>query len=298
MERQRAIAIDGMAFEGPTEPNIPGMIQEAEGRYLFWLAGQQRNDGDIVEVGSWLGKSAYYLASGAGKSIDCYDDFVWRFSFGRKSGIRLRLGESFQEIFDTNLAGFSVRSHKTHISDLDLSGRSIALLHLDAPKRTREIVQTLKAARKSLVPNVSVVVAQDYKHQMSHDVAMVFEQLSDYLEPLHSVVGTPTVAFVVRKEIPESPLNIEQLHGGSLSAGRLEAMWKSICSKLPQEDQSRIQQGLPFLMADRGYARHAMRLVKETPIDRDFVKRVVRKPGGWRRYWPVLVGTAVFGAAR
>jgi len=49
---------------------IPGMTDLNEGKILFVLAALQRVSGDIVEVGSWQGKSSSFLA----KSLQISDN--------------------------------------------------------------------------------------------------------------------------------------------------------------------------------------------------------------------------------
>lgn len=44
--------------------SIPGMITRAEGELLFYLTTFSEGKGDILEIGSWLGRSSTYLAKG------------------------------------------------------------------------------------------------------------------------------------------------------------------------------------------------------------------------------------------
>src|SRR5262245_37306529 len=67
----------------PPLPPVPGMVTDAECRYLYWLASTHyRGRGAVVEVGTWLGRSTLHLAAGlrdAGfpEALDCYDQYVW-----------------------------------------------------------------------------------------------------------------------------------------------------------------------------------------------------------------------------
>jgi predicted O-methyltransferase YrrM len=42
---------------------IPGMVAPRHGEALFWMAYSSPVDGDVVEVGSWQGRSTCYLAA-------------------------------------------------------------------------------------------------------------------------------------------------------------------------------------------------------------------------------------------
>lgn len=56
----------------------PGYLHPLEGRFLYWLASQVPVDGQVVEVGSFKGKSSGFLAAGlsAGARLACVD--TWR----------------------------------------------------------------------------------------------------------------------------------------------------------------------------------------------------------------------------
>jgi predicted O-methyltransferase YrrM len=56
----RSLNISDQHFE---MKDVPGMISDESGKYLFTLAFGQSLAGDIVEIGSWQGKSTIYLAN-------------------------------------------------------------------------------------------------------------------------------------------------------------------------------------------------------------------------------------------
>src|SRR6185369_14134011 len=82
-ERQRPRFSDFSDVKLPSLPDVPGMISEAEGRYLYWLTSQTYTGrGTVVEVGTWLGRSTIHLAAGlrdAGHpdALHCFDQFLW-----------------------------------------------------------------------------------------------------------------------------------------------------------------------------------------------------------------------------
>lgn len=68
--------------------DVPGMISEEEKRYYAWLAKSYAGEGEIVELGPWLGCSTFYILEGLkqnhrfkDKRLHVYDDFVWRSSW-------------------------------------------------------------------------------------------------------------------------------------------------------------------------------------------------------------------------
>src|SRR5437867_2429820 len=57
---------------------LPGYLHPSEGALLYWLAGRIPAGGQVLEVGSFKGKSAAYLAAGLrarGATLHCVD--VW-----------------------------------------------------------------------------------------------------------------------------------------------------------------------------------------------------------------------------
>ena len=78
----KAKAVHGLlrAFvKPPTELfGKPGYLHHLEGRLLYWLASHVPADGQVVEVGSFKGKSSGFLAAGltVGARLTCVD--TWR----------------------------------------------------------------------------------------------------------------------------------------------------------------------------------------------------------------------------
>jgi len=68
------------------DARIPGMISEEEKKYYKWLGQFYAGEGEIVELGPWLGCSTYYILQGLKqnsnfynkKQLHVFDDFVWR----------------------------------------------------------------------------------------------------------------------------------------------------------------------------------------------------------------------------
>lgn len=63
---------------------IPGMLTESEKKYYLYISRFVAAEGKVVEVGTWLGMSTFFVATGLkanprfdGK-LHCFDDFVWR----------------------------------------------------------------------------------------------------------------------------------------------------------------------------------------------------------------------------
>jgi predicted O-methyltransferase YrrM len=104
---------------------VPGYLHPLEGRFLHWLAGRVPAGGTALEVGSFKGKSAGFIASGLrpGARLVCVD--TWN-----NDAMPYDQREDVKGIFDANtrpyadrvstLRGSSVEVAKTFRGSLDL----------------------------------------------------------------------------------------------------------------------------------------------------------------------------------
>ncbi len=91
------------------ESGIPGMLTAEECKYYAYIGRFFSGQGAVVEVGSWLGRSTYYIVQSlltnprfAGRKLYVFDDFIWRdFMVQFYSGVdKPKTGESFKYLFD------------------------------------------------------------------------------------------------------------------------------------------------------------------------------------------------------
>src|SRR5262245_49516528 len=163
LEERRRRPFDPLSVDLPVLPQVPGMIREEEGRYLYWLTSRAyAGAGAVVEVGSWLGRSTIHLAAGlrdAGyhDALHCFDQFSWRRSHGLKAPLPLSKGEDFQPYFERNVRPVcpSVRVTKTAIRDLSWDGGPVEILFLDAPKTLPDLSSILAVFGPHLMPGLS-----------------------------------------------------------------------------------------------------------------------------------------------
>ena len=249
----------------PFRDEIPGMVGKAECQYLYWLAGERGNQpGAIAEVGSWLGRSAWHMASGAQRTVHCFDNFIWKKEFANKAGFEHEPGTCYQHLFEKNTKDTEAVAHKVEIGDLQWRLGDINLLHVDSAKHTREVSQLLTAVRNHLVPG-SVIVFQDYCHELSFELPFAIAVLKDYLKPLHCP-GGGTVSFEVVKQLPADALRLEQLSQASFERDEWIEIWAMNKAKFDGYVNERLNSGLAFLMADRGYHWHAFKHILSSTL--------------------------------
>jgi hypothetical protein len=97
-----------------------GLLRDGEGQLLYHLARDHyRGAGVIVDGGSFLGRSAWLLATGLDQNphlpadrkppIHCFDNFIVNDSYTtevieQQFGVHLPLGASTRHLFDTAVA--------------------------------------------------------------------------------------------------------------------------------------------------------------------------------------------------
>lgn len=97
---------------GQTEPpkcSIPGMLTREEQQYYGYVTQFYSGQGAVVELGTWLGRSTFYLVQGLARNprfqgpLHCFDDYVWRGSMTKwLKGTSLAApgdGASFEPLF-------------------------------------------------------------------------------------------------------------------------------------------------------------------------------------------------------
>jgi hypothetical protein len=273
--------------ELPALPAVPGMTSPAECRYLYWLASSQLGGaGELVEVGSWLGRSSLHLAAGlrhagAGAKLHCFDGFTWAPSDPGKSDLPLKPGDNFQQYFEANVSPFKelVTATRTRIADIAWSGEAVEVLFLDAPKKLPEITRCLEVFGPCLIPGKSIIAIQDYQYFPAYALAACMYALRDRLELTHVVLEGSTVAFRVTGPLDlarDKPADWNIL---GWSPEKIEESWAAILAALPAPARDRLEPAKALHLYDVGakpQALAAMRALPMTPFQNDKIGGLAR----------------------
>lgn len=129
--------------------SIPGMIDPSSGKMLYALCYMQREEGDVVEIGSWQGRSTSFLAraakeSGNGKfyAIDHFKGNVGKEHFYKVSRDDL---SDLKTVFLSNMESVGL-SGDINLLDMDnssaaekLAGTRIRFLFIDGDHTKRGV---------------------------------------------------------------------------------------------------------------------------------------------------------------
>jgi hypothetical protein len=274
----------------PELPRLPGMITTQEQQYLYWLTSEGfTGSGVVVEVGTWLGRSTIHLgagllANGYSSHLHCFDKYVWIKAYEAprlNPGFTLEEGADFKPYFERNVCPVypNVRVTKTAIDELTWDEGPIEILFLDAPKSFRDITTALVKFGPYLIPDLSIIVFQDYLHAPSYPIASVVSVLPQ-LQLLHVVPNSSTAAFAVRGPMAYEKPPLEWYYT-RWSTEEIFSNWKKILDPLSPQPRSFIEPGLCLLLFDLGRKEEAIR----------YLRRITFTPEG-RERWQFLGSVA------
>lgn len=211
------------AFNKPL--NDTYMTLKWEQAYLEWYAtNKYSGQGEIVELGCWLGSSTIPLAIGLennrrvlekDKRINAYDLFLWQSWMDRsvrKTQLKgkFKPGDSFVEEYKHRINSWKNRI-EIHAGDLNQIGwqqeNKIELLFNDASKSWQLANSIIRNFYPSLIPGVSTCIEQDFAHSLTPWIHPIGYHFKDYFEPLCHVPFSQSVVFKYVKSIPDDLLH-------------------------------------------------------------------------------------------
>lgn len=246
----------------PNVRKVPTMLTEEEGRMLCWLAEHVfSGQGAICELGTFVGGSTARLASGlrrntrASGTIDCFDRYgcsenqkqklLYRF------GIPPFAGEDILPIAKTLLKDFEgiIRFHKGDILDVNWVEGPIEILFVDIAKSVEIAEHLARVFYPSLIPDVSILVHQDYLYPKNPWIIHQMEMLQDYFDFV-SNTEDHSVLFRCKKIVP--------------AANPAIGAWQSASTEEKIAVIRRAARHFPFLR-QRQFIAESIRMVTEYP---------------------------------
>ena len=275
---------------------IPTMSTHGELNYLYWLTRTKYSgEGVIIEVGSWLGASAGYLAAGMRdvekekqKTLYCFDRFELQQSEMQKANqqglsLNLKVGADTSHIIRDHLQHIysPVEIVKTYIENISWpEDKKIEILHLDAPKKFSDIIHALKTFGPALMPNKSIIVLQDFAMPGAYSLPLIVSALSESFELLEVPCekGT-TISFKYKK-----PFDIDAVvDSKKWNPDDVERVWKKFDNELKTIHQrAYFNVGLAWYFFNHGNKQKALTISQQhmkslLPERQETVSRICKK---------------------
>jgi len=205
--------------------HVPTMLLKEEKLMLSWLAENYvKGIGQIVDLGSFLGGSAVFLADGFSKNseankiatkIHCYDVFYIPPKdeqvvnhFFVKNNIKFPINGNIMPLFEKHVKPFRhlIKTYPKRIEKVKVEYGAIELLFIDIMKSPISYNYIVKTFLLNLIPNKSIIVLQDYLYKYAGPWhAILMEKLSDYFEYVTDT-GFNSVLFLNTKQLTEEIL--------------------------------------------------------------------------------------------
>lgn len=197
------IFIDKPWFSSPVKlsPNPVGMLGLYESSLYYYLAKDiYSGSGVIIDSGSFLGRSAFFLGHGLlqnfnvhskYKKIHCFDNFIVNPGdqttidyIQQYLNINLSFGNSTRFIFDqqTQIISEVLTVHQYDFEVFTWNKENVEILIVDVAKNVSLGSAVLRNFFPSLMPNISLVIHQDYHHPWLPHIPIVMEYLAPYFQ--------------------------------------------------------------------------------------------------------------------
>ncbi len=184
----------------------PTMLNHSEIQLLYWLSKNTYSSrGALVELGSWLGGSTIAFAKGLCensnvnfKKLYSYDNFIWTSWYDRYNlDIKKSVGESFLDVFLENIKQYREIIDVKHgdVCKIGWNGTPIELIFIDIMKSQDTARCVAYNFFPSLIPEISIIVHQDFKHFHEFWIHLMMYRLRSHFTPIINLQNAPTVVF-------------------------------------------------------------------------------------------------------
>jgi len=202
---------------------ILGMTSIEEQTFLEEYArNEYSGKGEIVELGCWLGSASISLAKGLtanshitekSQRIHAYDSFIWVCSMelaviGSSLEGKYENGDSFFDEYSERIRSWSqfIQVYPGDLTEIGWDQGAIEFLFIDAMKSWSLAASIVKDFFPQLVPDISLVVHQDFAHHYTSWIHLIIYRLREYFSPVEISWLYPSKAFRYIKPISNEVL--------------------------------------------------------------------------------------------
>ncbi len=220
---------------------VPSMLLPIERQYYVWLAEHWAlGVGEIVDLGAFVGGSAACLAQGVARAgratrVHLYDRFTVNDLAKEKllypHGVAPFEGEDALPLVRDLLAPWqaSVHLHPGDLTDQVWHGAPVEVLVVDIAKSTALADFVAAQWFGALIPERSVVVQQDFLHDLQPWLAAQMELFADFFLPL-AHVGRDSISYLCLRR--PTPAEIAQRRLGACDDARLIGLVRQAAERL------------------------------------------------------------------
>ncbi|MBS7788961.1 class I SAM-dependent methyltransferase [Roseococcus sp. SDR] len=234
------------------DSSMPSMLSLDEKALYRDVARQYRGEGEVIEIGSWLGSGTIEICRGLEETgedwrLTVIDRFRWsKLYMTRYPEVPLTEGASFLEMFQANMGEHAARMTCLQAELQDLPKvfeppAKIELLFVDAPKSWSMLRSVLEHLGPRLLPGGSVVF-QDFLHITSRQLVWLLASIPE-LRPVRLVESGTAAVFRV-----EAPVNLrDQTVPRSISSLGVEELlriWRHACDVFPAARSGELSVGM------------------------------------------------------
>ena len=243
--------------------DIPAMttLEERHAYYELALAA----DGEVVELGTWLGASTVFLAAGVRDSKSrpghSYDRFVWKPIHEYKAGAPLSQPMMTQVLDNLGPLAPFVTLHEGEMLQQRWRGGPIGLLVADGPKRVREIAATLKNFATHIPPG-GHMAWQDFAYFPAYDIPVCLDRLerNRKITFVESVFPGTTAVFRVAKQLTAA--DVANFDLSKWTPDEILSTWERWRNRLAEGMRPRWMCGAAMFLCDRGAQSQGVSLFK------------------------------------
>lgn len=233
-----------------------GMTSMEEQLFLEdYAQNQYLGQGEIVELGCWLGSSTISFAMGLEKNVSItnkkgrihsYDLFIW--SSGMEKSLldnplqyKYKNGDSFLDEYleRINPWKYFVEIYPSDLTEIGCQQGKIECLFIDAMKSWELANSILENFFPHLIPGLSLVIHQDFAHYYTSWIHLLMYRLRKYLVPIEHPFICSSRGFTPVQAIPNTVLQ-EASSFSSFTEAEVEAAFVYSLSITPEKMQANI----------------------------------------------------------
>lgn len=194
------------------------LLTDSEVQLLYWLMKEvYSGQGEIVELGTWLGGSTVAMAAGlkanpdaVNKEIHVYDLFIWEKHYNTYYGLDypFQQGDCYLDLYRQNVQPHVsvLNIHKGDVCNLGWTSRPIEILFIDIMKTAATAKCVTANFFPYLIPETSFIVHQDFKVWNTFWIHLLMFRLRQYFLPVLNVGDAGTTVFKLMRAIPKDAI--------------------------------------------------------------------------------------------